>query len=259
MGLAILDFFIQITMTVGIVFIFGFCMWFCNKLFYRNLGGVGKSVSYATGFLGTPIHELCHVVFCLFFGHKIVEVKLFQIDSKDGTLGYVRHTYNTRSIYQCVGNFFIGIAPIIGMCAVMAVIANALLPSTANAISFVVSADSAAGFFDALGNMIVVFFMSASGWRWWIFALIAVLLSLHMTLSRADIKGALSGLLALITIVFILDIIFGAVGDYLLGKFTGLCISAGCWLICFFVFAMIFAVAEVGISFIIRACVRRFR
>jgi len=65
------------------------------------------------GWLGTIVHELGHAIFCIVFGHKITAMKLFDPDPKTGTLGYVEHSYNSANVYQQVGNFFIGIGPIL--------------------------------------------------------------------------------------------------------------------------------------------------
>ena len=40
-------------------------------------------------------------------------MKLFDPDPETGTLGYVQHTYESSSLYQMAGNFFIGIGPIL--------------------------------------------------------------------------------------------------------------------------------------------------
>ena len=69
------------------------------------------------------------------FGHKVTEIKLFQINSADGTLGYVNHSYNPKNIYHKIGNFFIGVAPIIVISAVLYLLAWWLLPGFVAEIS----------------------------------------------------------------------------------------------------------------------------
>lgn len=93
-------FLLQIIFTVGLIVLFGFLIAQCNKRFYANFGNYGLTVCYITGALGTPLHECAHALFCVIFGHKVVEIKLFQINSDDGMLGYVRHTYNKKNIYH---------------------------------------------------------------------------------------------------------------------------------------------------------------
>ena len=63
--------------TLGLVFLFGKVIALCNGAFYRNFGSKGRAVCYATGFIGTPVHEASHALMCLIFGHKIVEIKFF--------------------------------------------------------------------------------------------------------------------------------------------------------------------------------------
>ena len=49
--------------------------------------------------------------FAYYFKHKINDIKLF--NTKSDTIGYVLHSYDSRSWYQQMGNFFIGVGPII--------------------------------------------------------------------------------------------------------------------------------------------------
>jgi hypothetical protein len=66
-----------------------------------------------TGWLGVALHELSHLLTARLFGHRIIAWKLFDPDPVSGTLGYVRHAQSKRSLWQTLGGFFIGIAPII--------------------------------------------------------------------------------------------------------------------------------------------------
>lgn len=75
-------------------------------------GRISRPVYYLSSLVGTPIHELSHYVGCLLFFHKVTGIKLFPT-STTGTLGYVLHSWNTRSIYQSIGCFFIAVAPMV--------------------------------------------------------------------------------------------------------------------------------------------------
>ena len=138
MGNIFSAFLMQLIFTVGIIVLFGLIVAMLNKMFYRNLASFGMAPCYITGFIGTPIHELSHALFCLIFGHKIHEIKLFQIGG-DGTLGYVNHSYNPKNIYHKIGNFFIGVAPIIGVSLAFYLLNLWLVPDMAHQIANSVS------------------------------------------------------------------------------------------------------------------------
>lgn len=135
---------------------------------------------------GVVVHELGHAFFCLVFGHKIVEMKLFSPE-EDGTLGYVNHSYDPRNVYHRIGNFFIGTGPVWFGTAVLWFISYLLLPE---GIEFE-SNSIAAG----VRNVLSVF-LSPDFWqRWqsylWLYIMLTV--ASHITLSPPDLSGSLDG------------------------------------------------------------------
>ncbi|MEM6273841.1 MAG: hypothetical protein AAF735_01250 [Myxococcota bacterium] len=76
-----------------------------------------------TGWLGVPIHELSHLLAARLFGHRVVAYRLFEPDPVTGTLGYVRHAYSRRNLWQLSGSFFVGVAPVVagGLCLALLV------------------------------------------------------------------------------------------------------------------------------------------
>lgn len=147
--------------TIGVIFLFGWLIAQCNKRFYANFGRRARTVCYVTGFFGTPVHELSHALFCVLFGHKILEIKLFSLNSADGTLGYVNHIYNRKNFYQRIGNFFIGVAPILVISALLYLISCFLLPpftSEMNVLFSGIAAENAAGILKAAVSAIGTFF-----------------------------------------------------------------------------------------------------
>lgn len=111
----ILGTFIQLFVLLGPLLFLAFIMHYVAKknesLSYKVMGA--KVYLYVFGWLGTAIHELGHALFAIIFRHKITAINLFSFKAKDGKLGYVNHSYNRRSHYQRIGNFFIGIGPIL--------------------------------------------------------------------------------------------------------------------------------------------------
>lgn len=251
-------FLLQITFTIVLIYLFGFIIALCNKKFYENFGSSSKTVCYVTGAIGTPIHECAHALFCIIFGHKITDIKLFQINSIDGTLGYVNHSYNPKNIYHKIGNFFIGVAPIIVISIIQFLLAWWLLPN------FVINFDfnynttdyNIGIIFDNIFLVLRSFFLNVTHWQWWLFLFLGSFLALHMTLSKEDIKGSASGVTVLITIILIVDVIIGIINSNLLISFTRIILNLATYLFCFFMLSVIIAIFAVIISYIFR-CIKR--
>jgi hypothetical protein len=73
----------------------------------------GRRVYLAVTAASTVLHELSHAIMCLFFLHRIEHMEIFSFDPVTGRSGFVQHRWDTGSLYQEAGNFFIGIAPMI--------------------------------------------------------------------------------------------------------------------------------------------------
>lgn len=211
---------LQLLFTVGLIAAFGLAVWLLNRVFYKLAGDYGKVVCILTGFIGTPVHEAGHAVFCVLFGHKVVEMKLYQPDSKDGVLGYVSHTYNKKNVYHQIGNFFIGLGPIILGSGVLLLLMFLLVPNLLGELSDTMNlfallnldlfSFSTLGYiFEILWEIVTTFFSTASltDPLWWLFMIPACSIALHMSLSASDIKGSAIGFIFIVSALLITNII----------------------------------------------------
>jgi hypothetical protein len=148
---------------------------------------------------GVVIHELSHAVFCLIFGHKIQEMKLFSPED-DGTLGYVNHRYNPKNPYHQIGNFFIGTGPIWGGVLMVWLTSYFLLPEGVLNLKNSLP-DTGKLFFNTLISL-----EFWTNWQSYLWLYIVITISSHITLSAPDIKGAIWGFLALIGLLFLVVI-----------------------------------------------------
>ena len=153
-----------------------------------------------TGFIyltmpGVVIHELSHLFFCLIFQHKIVKVNLFS-PQEDGTLGMIQHSYDSRNIFQRIGNFFIGSAPVWGGMLAMCLFSRLLLPDS---------------LFSGDPVVRLAEFCSISLWHcWqsWLWLYLMLAIGSHSSLSDAD------GIGFLVLLPLILCVLLGWAGNW---------------------------------------------
>ncbi|NMM64691.1 hypothetical protein HBE96_18960 [Clostridium sp. P21] len=183
------------------------------KNFQRSFGSKAVMI---TGFIGVPIHELSHAIFAVLFGHKITRVKLLQKPDENGVLGYVQHGYNQNSIYQQIGNFFIGIAPIFGGVFSIIALMKIIIPKAYSSFISILfgslhvtalNKSTVEGVMNSYLGLIKVIFSlkNFENPYFYIFLFAAICISSHISLSSADIKGASKGLGVIFIILFILN------------------------------------------------------
>lgn len=213
---------LALTLIVSIFGIFLVSGFVIGKLEHLNAIYIGKAFGrigiFITSFIGTPVHEFGHFIMCIIFRHQVVEVKWFRpiASQTDGILGYVNNRYNPKSIYQNIGNFFIGMAPLFVGSLVIMILSRLLIPDTFNLIINMkeISVKSILSAIFAAGNLKSISF--------WIFVFLAVSISTHMELSRQDIKGSISGIVAIILIIILFSIIIKIFGIGTTNIFEGI-------------------------------------
>lgn len=204
--------------TVGVLIICGLILGLIEGKATSLLQGVfGWGGVVFTGFAGTPIHELGHYLMCKLFGFRVTQVALFRPVAgwADGVLGFVSYVYDPKSLWQQLGCFFVGVAPMILGVAVVLLLLRLLTPevfrSTRERLDRAVRAGR--GPLQLLGAACAGFFSGLSRLRGWgilrgaacLYLVFSI--STHMTLSPADLSGAAVGL----AVVALLCLAFGVV------------------------------------------------
>jgi hypothetical protein len=190
------------------VLIFGLLIHIVSQFTFKSLQkALGIKGIYLVAWLGTPIHELGHALFCVIFLHKILAVKFFEPDPVTGTLGYVTHTWNNKNPWQVLGNFFIGVGPVLLGCAALFALFYFLIPGSSEVWETIVVGASQVDNGYAISEYFSIFKESALSmtgaiftldnlghWRFWVFLYLAICVSSNVRLSWDDLKLTLRGL-----------------------------------------------------------------
>ena len=165
-----------------------------EKIAVQTFGKRGYMVVF--GWLGSAVHELSHALLCVVFRHKVDAVRLFDLNPAAERVGFVRHRYNRRSLYQQAGNFFIALAPIFVGAIVVYAAGILLVPEVLAWPSFKDIPDTRlAGFLGA----VIRSFIALSAWEnygnpaYYLFLYILFCIGSGMKLSAADLRGAKTG------------------------------------------------------------------
>lgn len=211
-----LDYFIQFNIKILLVLVaFGFLMGKARQAAWKNFSKKARGYVLLDFFnlIGTPVHELSHLLFALLFGYHIDKVCLYRriktARKNGGTLGFVKMHYEGQGLFHClrrdVGLFFIGVGPLL-LPPVLLFLCGHLLPKSILALpsAFQNSTDS---FFKALqqlnGTDIIILFA-------YLYVIISV--SMNMELSRQDLHIAIKGLLVLEVLFLLLSIFAYSIG-----------------------------------------------
>lgn len=193
---------------IAVTYLFGFLYAAISSYNKRYMiAAIGWTGFCVLGFVGVPFHELSHLVTALIFKHKITDVALFRpVKGKtDGNLGYVHHSYNKKSLYQQIGNFFIGAAPMLFGSIVLLILFYLSVPFNINNF---VSKDALVLDFGHIvlgfGTKLVQFdFFS------WLTVAVAFLICPHLGMSKADFKNTAAGVAFLIVLSCIFAFVTG--------------------------------------------------
>ncbi|MBD3311403.1 MAG: hypothetical protein GF349_02825 [Candidatus Magasanikbacteria bacterium] len=175
---------------------------------YRN--SIGWKGIIFTAWIGTPIHEIGHIFFAFIFRHKIHRVNFFQPNKKTGSLGHVDHSYNKLSIYQQIGNFFVGSAPMIFGSILLMTMVYFLIPGGKIIYQNLSMTDgSITALFSSIEETLLTLFSknNLKAWNFWLFLYISFCISAHIAPSRQDRKGMWKGFIWIVILILIINII----------------------------------------------------
>jgi len=215
--------FFQIVILFGPIILLAIAMNFVarknERLSYQVFGQ--KIYLYIFGWLGTSIHELGHAIFAILFAHKISEIKLFSANSGK-SLGHVKHSYTKGNPYQTLGNFFIGLGPILLGSLLLLVVTWLLFDLDIFNIAknykvvfspnLLKSFDSITNAFANIGQGVWQCFdqiLTGPKTNWWklfLFFYLFYAIGSSITLSGADIKGASRGFVYFLVLLLLFNL-----------------------------------------------------
>ncbi len=195
----------------GIFFVLGFLLSKIQSMvqtnYHRTIGWKGILL---TAWVGTPIHEISHVFFAKVFHHRITHVSLFKPNKNTGNLGHVEHTYNSLSLYQRIGNFFIGVAPMVGGSVVLTILLFFLVPNAREIYHSVsIIAQGGREHLSGIPHVFKLLFSDANihERKFWIFLFLSFCIAAHIAPSKQDQKEMWGGFLSFIALLALVNII----------------------------------------------------
>ncbi|HRH23691.1 MAG TPA: hypothetical protein PK295_03600 [Candidatus Magasanikbacteria bacterium] len=202
---------IQIAIVFGLFFVLGFIHSIIYKLTIRYFSHVfGWTGIIVTGVIGTPIHEISHWLMAKIFRHQIHSMSLFSPDRNSGKLGYVEHSYDRRSAYQSMGNFFIGSSPITFCSAALIALLYFFFENpTAIITPLITLPHTLHEFLQAWSTSFSNAWaqIDLGNWKFWVFFFLSLSIALHMAPSSYDQRTMWKGFFHISLLMLLINII----------------------------------------------------
>lgn len=203
---------VQLASLFGVFFLFGFVLSVVNhavnNLYRRSVGW--KGILW-TAWIGTPIHELGHIVFAKLFLHKITDISFFSPNPRTGGLGHVEHAYHRLNIFHRIGNFFIGIAPLLFGALAVFLLLRYLVPNGAGIFSYIHTASvyNPTHFIQLIALALTELFTTENirSWQFWLFLYISFCIAAHMAPSKEDRKNMWDGVFVIVVLLVVINAI----------------------------------------------------
>lgn len=182
---------------------------------------------------GTTVHEVGHAIFSLIFFRKVSNFKPFIPDRSSRVRGEMSSKPDPRNLYKSIGNFFIGVGPIIFGTVLIYLAGRFFLGSEIfsplSKIDFdaalLSSADALTVFLQNAADQIIAILKSIfaadnlRNWRFYAFLYIAFSVGSTMTLSPYDLCSVRASFALLAAVIFALNFGAAALGVFVDGWF----------------------------------------
>ena len=254
-----MDFFILFNLFLILPIIgYGLGLKYINKESYKNINNSSMKWIYRLcGYIGVPIHEFCHLIVAVLFGTKISKVVLYDSHwtEDDETIGSVTYLTNPESLVHHLGHFFIGIAPMIGGCAIIYGLIRIFLPEAYNSFTYLEFKNlnfltMISEMLSCINNNLKVIFESESGiLRKLLFFIFAFSISINMDISPADIKLAKEGIIMVEIFILIVSIFLFF---YKFNALISIIFILASYLYFFLTLGIIFSLISLCFSFVIK-------
>lgn len=247
--------FIMTTIVFG--FLFGIINKQNAKLIQRSFGWTGLCFF---GWIGVPVHELSHLLVAVLFGHSIKSVSLFRPrkGKVDGVLGFVKHTYQPK-LYQKMGNFFIGAAPMI----VGAVVLRGMLFIESGGKKM--SALSLNGWqgivtyaketMQQVGAMFTTKHSNEIVFVCVLFCMIGI--AVNMNMSKADVKNSLHGIVSLFAMTILVPVLIHVVTRITYEKMVLVYMGAWIQYVSILLYALVICSLILGVMYVVHSLINR--
>lgn len=228
-----------------------------NRANFYTQRVLGVKGVLATAWIGTPIHELGHLLMCCLFRHKVGKFKLVDLKAADGVLGYVNHEWDRKSLYQNIGNFFIGMGPIFSGTAALILGMYIFLPDSSATLANYLSLDPGTADPDQFTKILTLTLElfknifstgNLTSARFWIYFALAIGISSHMALSWEDLKGAGRGLVTIFALILLVNVAAFILNIDISEFFRGILVL-NVYLLAFSMISIVFSFIRLALSF----------